>query len=166
MASTTDPSALKASCHCGRIAIALPSPPEDINECHCSVCYKLGAMWAYYPREQVAVTASSSAFPTSIIVSPHSLSDAHEPRNGDVKPITRGINTAVDEALDSYVRADLPGDRSGTTFYRCAHCGTLTHWWNASGPRRGHEDHSTMGVNCRLLPESKVEGVKRMVGSR
>ncbi|KAI8951328.1 hypothetical protein F4801DRAFT_545173 [Xylaria longipes] len=43
--------------------MTLPSPSEDTSECHCSLCYKLGALWAYYPRDQVAVTTSSHAPP-------------------------------------------------------------------------------------------------------
>ncbi|KAI0408236.1 Mss4-like protein [Xylaria palmicola] len=146
-----------ATCHCGRIAITMPSPPKSINECHCSVCYKLGALWAYYPRAQVAVTTSSPIFPSS------SLPASSEGRPVGVRHITRGINTAVDEALDSYVRTDLPGGKSNITFYRCAHCGALTHHWGASTRRGEDGDGPITGVNCRLLPEKEIEGVKRTV---
>ncbi len=158
MAGTTplDPASLKAPCHYVRIPITLPSPPTNINECNCSVCYKLGAMWAYYPREQVGVATSSSTFP---------LSASFQPGASEVKPTTRGINTTVDEILDNYVETDLRGDRSGATFYRCAHCGALPQWWSTSRGRGGYGDESIMGVNCRLMPESKVVGVKRTVES-
>lgn len=49
---------LVASCHCKRIQIQLPSIPESMNECHCTVCYKYGAMWAYYKRFEVTVNVA------------------------------------------------------------------------------------------------------------
>ena len=49
--------AITASCHCGRVTLELPSPPKRLNECRCSICYKYGALWAYYPRKDVLITA-------------------------------------------------------------------------------------------------------------
>lgn len=51
--------ALTATCHCGRVRAQLPSKPKRLNECHCTVCYKYGALWAYYPRPDVVVTTAS-----------------------------------------------------------------------------------------------------------
>ncbi|KAH8164645.1 hypothetical protein CIB48_g3621 [Xylaria polymorpha] len=114
-ATPSDNPTQKAICHCGRIAMTLPCPPKDISECHCSLCYKLGALWAYYPRDEVAVTTSSPAFPTStIMASPASFPSGLRPI--DVTPITRGINTAVDEALDSYVNMGVSSDKETATF--------------------------------------------------
>lgn len=48
---------LTASCHCGRVAIELPAPPTKLNECHCSICYRYGAVWAYYPHREVQIVA-------------------------------------------------------------------------------------------------------------
>ncbi|KXX80779.1 hypothetical protein MMYC01_203949 [Madurella mycetomatis] len=52
---------LTLTCHCGRISVRIPSKPTDLNECRCTVCYKYGALWAYYPRGDVVVTASDKA---------------------------------------------------------------------------------------------------------
>jgi len=52
------PAKLKASCHCGRVSIELPSPPDKLNECRCTVCYKYGALWAYFPRDTLAVATA------------------------------------------------------------------------------------------------------------
>lgn len=49
---------LTASCHCGRVTLELPAAPTHVNECHCSVCYRYGAVWAYYPRQEVQVVAN------------------------------------------------------------------------------------------------------------
>jgi hypothetical protein len=51
--------ALTAVCHCGRVRVRLPSRPEFVNECHCTVCYKYGALWSYFPRATVTITTAS-----------------------------------------------------------------------------------------------------------
>src|SRR4051794_3896394 len=75
--SPANPDKLVASCHCGRVKLELPSPPTKLNQCHCSklstpssmlqtlpgltksqgICYRYGALWAYYPQDDVLVTA-------------------------------------------------------------------------------------------------------------
>jgi len=50
---------LVAKCHCGRVRLQLPSKPTSLNECHCTVCYQYGALWAYYERKDVVVTTAS-----------------------------------------------------------------------------------------------------------
>jgi hypothetical protein len=61
MSTSTPESTLKSACHCGRIQITLPSRPAELNECHCTVCYKYGAMWAYFDPETVDVTIADGA---------------------------------------------------------------------------------------------------------
>ncbi len=39
---------LKATCHCGAIRIEIPSRPSEVTNCNCSICRRLGALWAYY----------------------------------------------------------------------------------------------------------------------
>lgn len=112
---------LTAVCHCGRVRIQLPSKPERLTECHCTVCYKYGALWAYFQRNDVVVT------------------------------------TASDTELVKYVRADADGDLS---FNRCGHCGCMM-CWRGEGKYDGPEHKS--GVNCRMLPESAIEGIPKKV---
>jgi len=50
---------LTAVCHCGRVRVQLPSKPTSLLECHCTVCYKYGALWAYFQRNDVVVTTAS-----------------------------------------------------------------------------------------------------------
>jgi hypothetical protein len=47
-----------ASCHCNRIKITMPSLPTRLNECHCTACYKYGAIWAYFPRNEVRISVA------------------------------------------------------------------------------------------------------------
>lgn len=42
-------------CHCGNIKLFSNEPPGSITSCNCSICYRLGALWAYYNAENVAV---------------------------------------------------------------------------------------------------------------
>jgi hypothetical protein len=39
---------LAASCHCGDVRIEVPSRPDTVTLCNCSICRRLGALWAYY----------------------------------------------------------------------------------------------------------------------
>jgi hypothetical protein len=39
---------LVGHCHCGRITITLPSKPESCKVCNCTLCRRVGAVWAYY----------------------------------------------------------------------------------------------------------------------
>jgi len=76
---------------------------------------------------------------------------------------TRGdvtVTTTVGTKLDKYVRDDEGAD-GDISFNRCGHCGCMTHWWGTD-PYDG-DDHQ-MGVNCRLLPMSAIEGVERKLG--
>jgi len=42
---------LKGSCHCGAVRIEVPSAPEWVRSCNCSICRKLGWLVAYYPDD-------------------------------------------------------------------------------------------------------------------
>jgi hypothetical protein len=58
----------KASCHCGAIQLILPALPTILNECRCSLCFKYGALWAYYPRDKVIFEQGSSSSQASSYV--------------------------------------------------------------------------------------------------
>lgn len=47
---------LSGTCHCGALTIEIPAPPTEITNCNCSICRRLGTLWAYYPAEQVTVS--------------------------------------------------------------------------------------------------------------
>ncbi|KAK4211351.1 Mss4-like protein [Rhypophila decipiens] len=61
MSSSTSDGPLTGSCHCGRISITIPSKPSRINQCHCTVCYKLGALWGYFPKSSVTIIEKDGA---------------------------------------------------------------------------------------------------------
>lgn len=46
---------LKGECHCGAVCIEVPRAPESVVNCNCSLCRRLGGLWAYYPVGEVNV---------------------------------------------------------------------------------------------------------------
>ncbi len=57
---------IKASCHCGAVKLNVPTPPENISVCNCSVCTKIGGLWAYYNPANVTIKCPRSAIDTYI----------------------------------------------------------------------------------------------------
>jgi hypothetical protein len=39
----------------------IDDPPESVLECGCSICRRLGVLWAYYSPQQVRLTPPSGA---------------------------------------------------------------------------------------------------------
>ena len=46
---------LFATCHCGAIQITIPRRPRRLTDCNCSICRRVGALWAYYKVGDVKV---------------------------------------------------------------------------------------------------------------
>lgn len=53
MQSQTD---LLGSCHCGKVQLELPFAPEQALLCNCSICRRIGGIWAYYQYGQVKIS--------------------------------------------------------------------------------------------------------------
>jgi hypothetical protein len=51
----TNTQLLQGSCHCGAVRLTLPSAPEVATDCNCSICRRLGGLWAYYPLGTVRI---------------------------------------------------------------------------------------------------------------
>ena len=47
-----------AKCHCGKVSLEAKLVPETVTSCNCSICYRIGAIWAYYFKEQVKVVGA------------------------------------------------------------------------------------------------------------
>jgi hypothetical protein len=50
------------SCHCGEVRIEVPSDPEWVADCNCSLCRKLAWRVAYYPPEKVRISGQTKAY--------------------------------------------------------------------------------------------------------
>lgn len=52
---------LTGICHCGAVRITVSRRPRRLTSCNCSLCRRYSALWAYYDRDQVTVTARKRA---------------------------------------------------------------------------------------------------------
>jgi hypothetical protein len=52
---------LHGTCHCGAIGVSIPASPEYVIDCNCSLCRRLGGLWAHYDASVVAVEAAPGA---------------------------------------------------------------------------------------------------------
>jgi hypothetical protein len=50
------------SCHCGRALIELPSAPEWVADCNCSLCRRLAWCVAYFPPDHVRISGETTAY--------------------------------------------------------------------------------------------------------
>ena len=50
-----------AQCHCRAVRLEVAELTATVTSCNCSVCRRYGALWAYYTREQVRLTAGPDA---------------------------------------------------------------------------------------------------------
>jgi hypothetical protein len=44
---------LSVECHCGNIKLLVEDSPESLTSCNCSICHRLGALWAYFDLAEV-----------------------------------------------------------------------------------------------------------------
>ncbi|KAH9906749.1 hypothetical protein F4778DRAFT_723224 [Xylariomycetidae sp. FL2044] len=88
-----------SQCHCGQVTVEIPSPPTSLCECRCTVCYKYGALWAYFPRGQVKVTVAEGVSLRRYVRADAACRDNEEDRTPTIE------------------------------FCGCPRCGCATHWW-------------------------------------
>jgi len=55
MAGEPKSEVLEGSCHCGKVRIVLSQPPSHTIKCNCSICIRLGALWAHYEAAMVSI---------------------------------------------------------------------------------------------------------------
>jgi len=53
---------VEASCHCGAVKIEVEHAPAELTSCNCSICRRLGTLWAYYSRAQVRVIGNTQTY--------------------------------------------------------------------------------------------------------
>jgi hypothetical protein len=49
-------------CHCGAVRVRAALAPQSVGECNCSICSKLGVLWAYYDPADVVVEGETAAY--------------------------------------------------------------------------------------------------------
>jgi len=53
---------IEASCHCGAVRIEVDTAPELLTSCNCSICRRLGSVWAYYSPSRVRIAGPTIAY--------------------------------------------------------------------------------------------------------
>jgi len=44
---------IEASCHCGAVRLEVSRAPRTLLDCNCSICRRIGGLWAYYRSQSV-----------------------------------------------------------------------------------------------------------------
>ena len=45
----------RSECHCGNLKLVAAEKPASMTRCNCSICNRIGALWAYYDSEKVEI---------------------------------------------------------------------------------------------------------------
>lgn len=53
---------VQGSCHCGNVRMVLPSEPEWVADCNCSLCRRTAWRTAYFPPEEVTISGETVAY--------------------------------------------------------------------------------------------------------
>src|SRR6185437_4759692 len=54
--------AMNGTCPCGGVTVTVPSKPDYLNSCDCTLCFRLGALWGYFDPVEVTVAGETKAF--------------------------------------------------------------------------------------------------------
>ncbi|XOV87987.1 MAG: GFA family protein [Pseudomonadota bacterium] len=65
----------RATCHCGTVVMVLAHKPTEVFECNCSICRRLGVLWAYYPCDHVLFEKGSGK--TKVYLWNHKIIEFH-----------------------------------------------------------------------------------------
>lgn len=49
-------------CHCGAVQITIAHRPTYINDCNCSLCKRLGALWGYFVPDRVTIKGDTATY--------------------------------------------------------------------------------------------------------
>ena len=53
---------IEGACHCGAVRIEVAEAPAQVTECNCSICRRLGTLWAYYAPAQVRIVGPTATY--------------------------------------------------------------------------------------------------------
>jgi hypothetical protein len=91
---------ISGSCHCGAVQLEIPTAPTVLTSCNCSICRRLGSIWAYYSPADVRVTGATATYVwgDKALALHHCANCAcitHWTPIGDTDPNRMGINTRL-----------------------------------------------------------------------
>jgi hypothetical protein len=50
------------SCHCGAVTVEVARAPTEVTWCNCSICRRLGTLWAYYATGDVRIVGTTATY--------------------------------------------------------------------------------------------------------
>lgn len=53
---------IEGSCHCGAVTLAVPRKPKTLTSCNCSICRRIGGLWAYYNPARVKISGKTDIY--------------------------------------------------------------------------------------------------------
>lgn len=54
---------MRGTCHCGRVAWTLNTPPKSATACNCTLCSRYGVLWAYgYIGHDIHTTGETTGY--------------------------------------------------------------------------------------------------------
>jgi hypothetical protein len=53
---------MTGSCHCGAVNLEVTTAPTEVTSCNCSICRRLGTLWAYYEPAHVTITGATATY--------------------------------------------------------------------------------------------------------
>ncbi len=53
---------IEASCHCGAVRLEIAAAPQTLTDCNCSICRRLGVLWAYYAPKDVEISGATDVY--------------------------------------------------------------------------------------------------------
>ena len=54
---------IDGSCHCGNVTFTTVEVPQWLTNCNCTICWRLGGLWAHVSIESVRVMAREPTVP-------------------------------------------------------------------------------------------------------
>ena len=49
------------TCHCGQVEFIVTEKPEQLVDCNCSICHRIGALWGHVSGGSVQIKAAKGA---------------------------------------------------------------------------------------------------------
>jgi hypothetical protein len=53
---------VEGTCLCGAVTIEVARAPDTVTSCNCSACRRLGAIYAYYPPDEVRISGPTVGY--------------------------------------------------------------------------------------------------------
>jgi len=115
---------IEASCHCGAVRLQVAEAPTRVTDCNCSICRRLGALWAYYRIDQVRVLSRPGA--TAAYVQGDRTLAVHHCRTCGCTTHWTGLGESVERAAIN-ARLLEPAILAKATLRRFDGAGTFTY---------------------------------------